>query len=330
MAMHSNQPFGRTLGAIAILILLLCYQLAGCRQQVSTAPSLVQDEVAIATPSPNTDSVVDNPQTLADRWVVSAHEADQMIEKGATVLDARGGLFTVRLPGATAVDWRAFSPTERAIRGTLLSDDSALGEKIRALGVSNDRPVVVFGNPLRGWGEEGRIVWMLRSLGHSQAVMVDGGIRAIKESGISIPSSTPVIGDFEVDRRSTWSIQRDELKDRLQTESIALIDSRELREFSGSTPYGEQRGGHVPGAVHLYFKDLLDADGRLLPKQEIVRKLAALGITSEERIVVYCTGGIRSGWLTAVLVSIGFQSQNYAGSMWEWSASPAANYPLES
>ncbi|MEL6555372.1 MAG: rhodanese-like domain-containing protein, partial [Cyanobacteria bacterium J06621_11] len=215
------------------------------------------------------------------------------------------------------------------LRGTLITNDTVLSQKIQDLGVSNEKPVVVFGNPPSGWGEEGRIVWMLRSLGHTQAVMVDGGIQAMSEAGITIPSVTPATMTFTIERNRDWSIQKNQLKTQLASDNLIVIDSREPREFSGSTPYGEQRGGHIPGAVNLYFKDLLDADGKLLPKQTLLNRFESLDITPETTIVVYCTGGIRSGWLAAVLISLGLPAQNYAGSMWEWSASPADEYPLE-
>ncbi|NER81014.1 MAG: sulfurtransferase, partial [Leptolyngbya sp. SIO1D8] len=141
--------------------------------------------------------------------------------------------------------------------------------------------------------------------------------------------ASPTPGDFVVKRNPTWDIQRDELKAQLGDDALVVIDTREPREFAGKTPYGEQRGGHIPGAVNLYFKDFIGDDGRLLAREDIIAKLQAVGVTSDRQIVVYCTGGIRSGWLTSVLVTLGFQVKNYAGSMWEWSAAPAAHYPLE-
>ncbi|MEL6333489.1 MAG: rhodanese-like domain-containing protein, partial [Cyanobacteria bacterium J06626_26] len=193
------------------------------------------------------------------------------------------------------------------------------------------KPVVVFADPPGGWGEDGRIVWMLRTLGHSQVVMVDGGFDALVAAGVSGQQGkhVPTPGDFVVDRNGTWEIQRDELKQQLTQDNLVVIDTREAREFAGKTPYGEQRGGHVPGAIHLYFKEFLRQDGTLLPVSEIREKLSGAGITPETQVVVYCTGGIRSGWLAAVLVTLGYQVKNYAGSMWEWSAAPATGYPLE-
>jgi len=266
-------------------------------------------------------------QTLVDRWIVNADEARSLMAQGATVLDTRTGLYSGRIEGAVPINWKDFSPTDPTTRGNLLSDDAELTERLQALGISTDRPVVVFGNSPRGWGEDGRIVWMLRSLGHTQAVMVNGGFRALTNNTVSIPV-TDSDSRFEIQRNNQWSIERDALRSQLDADNLVVVDTREPREFAGSTPYGEQRGGHIPGAVHLYFKDLLGSNGELLPKEIILGKLDALNITPDKQIVVYCTGGIRSGWMVAVLTTLGFQAQNYAGSMWEWSAAPADEYLL--
>ena len=55
---------------------------------------------------------------------------------------------------------------------------------------------------------------------------------------------------------------------------------------------GRGEGGIFSGATHLYFKDLLNTDGTLLPYADLIEKLASLGITPSQPIVVYCTGGI--------------------------------------
>lgn len=273
------------------------------------------------------------PEQLKTTWIVSAVTAKALIDQGATVWDARGGWapFRKTIQGAIAVNWQQFCLSRAPHQGNLLSDTQVLTQKLQQSGVRGDLPIVVFGDPLRGWGEEGRLVWMLRSLGHSIAVWVDGGYKALVQAGLppSRLSQSAPTGDFVVCRTPRWEIQQDDLKARLGDPSIVLLDTREQREFQGATPYGEKRGGHLPGAIHLYFKELLDAQGKLLPRQLILARLqpAEVDLKTAEW-VSYCTGGVRSGWMTTVLVDLGLAAKNYAGSMWEWSAAPAEEYPL--
>lgn len=237
------------------------------------------------------------------------------------------------IEGAIAVTWQQFSEPKAPHRGNLLSDPVELGQRLREVGIDSDRPVIVFGDPSQGWGEEGRVVWMLRSLGHQQAVLVDGGYGALKAAGLSpgkAAATAPQPGNFVPQPQADWQISQEALRAAIASpaENLVLLDSREPREFAGATPYGESRGGHLPGAVNLHFSQLLDDQGYLLPEAEIRDRLTALGITPTQTIVAYCTGGIRSGWLAVVLTDLGYEAKNYAGSMWEWSAGNAAEYPL--
>ncbi|MEC8423779.1 MAG: rhodanese-like domain-containing protein, partial [Myxococcota bacterium] len=100
-------------------------------------------------------------------------------------------------------------------------------------------------------------------------------------------------------------------------------DTREQREFAGETPYRETRGGHLPGARHLWFKDLMTATGTLKNRGELRSLLTARSIPLDQPVIAYCTGGVRSGFAYAVLRELGAPTPaNYDGSMWEWSADP--------
>ena len=318
-------------GFILVFTTILCMQIAACGKWGETSDDSFN--LSNANSHQSFTEVTQATISLEQRWIVSATEAKQLIEQGATLLDARGqGLINRRLQGAVGVNWRQFSAQDSVTRGNLLDDNEQLTQRLQALGISEHTPVVVFANPPSGWGEEGRIVWMLRTLGHQQAVMVDGGFQALVKANVPFqqrPSPPPKPGDFVVKRSTAWDIRRDQLSNQLISGNLAIIDTREPREFAGKTPYGEQRGGHIPGAINLYFKDFLDKDGKLLSQHALSAKLSDGGITPDTPVVVYCTGGIRSGWLASVLVQMGFQVKNYAGSMWEWSAAPEKDYPLE-
>src|ERR671933_1040356 len=281
-----------------------------------------------------------NQQNLQEQWVVSAAQAKQLIEQGATILDSRNIILwlTGHIPGAVLVSWKQFSQQQAPHKGKLLENPKVLEQKLRNLGVFNDKPVIVIGNPAHpcNFGEEGRIVWMLRTLGHQSAAFVDGGEAALTQVGfpITLDLTQPLRGNFVVKPTTLWSIQRDELQANLFSQAVSqkliVIDTRSPREFAGATPYGEQRGGHIPGAVHFYFRDLLDAKGYLLPREQIIAKLNSLGINFDTLIVTYCTGGVRSAFFVSVLADLGFtNATNYAGSMWEWSAATPSSYPLE-
>lgn len=265
-------------------------------------------------------------------WVVTPRAAYELIEQGALVLDARGAdLKKKQASPANAVPivWEDLTEPSLPTKGRLIGDPNVVTKKLQSLGVSKNRPIVVVADPVNGWGEDGRIAWTLRTFGHTKVVIADGGLPAIQKEGTLHIQPPKVPGDFVVAGNAKWEIKKEEIKEHLPKKDLALLDVREPREYEGKTPYGESRGGHVPGAKGLWYKDFIGKDGKLLPRAEIERVLASKGITKDSNVVAYCTGGIRSGWFTTVLNDLGYKARNYAGSMWEWSAQPAADYPLE-
>jgi thiosulfate/3-mercaptopyruvate sulfurtransferase len=269
-------------------------------------------------------------------WVLSAEAARAAYARGAQFIDVRSAeaYEAGHISGSVHVSWLDFSDGDPDYeRGRLIADDARLGRALSRLGISKDRAVVVIGDPVLGWGEDGRILWMLRTLGHPSVALVDGGFDALAFAGVPIDTDpvTPEPSTFEVDRTNRWTIERDEVRAivELSDGSTSLVDTREPREFEGQTPYGEVRGGHVPGAVNVHYRRLLTPSGHLRSRQSILDELAKVGVTPDRPVVAYCTGGVRSGWFVAVLWDLGFVDvRNYAGSMWEWAAAPESEYPL--
>jgi len=317
------------LGLLGLFLTLAAVALARPFAIAEIPQRLTAFRLSLRSPTPRRRLSAAETAQWADQWIVSADDAVQIIqETDAVLLDPRTAAVS-RLTSAVPVSWPAFTQSDVAQRGKLLESDQILARKLGALGIANDVPVLVAGDPL-AWGEDGRIVWMLRTLGHPAVAMVDGGHRALTDAlkVWDVPISQPAPASFEVRRDSRWSIDRDRLKAALSADNVAIVDSRSAAEYQGKTPYGESRGGHIPQAEHLHFKSLMDDTGQLVPRPVALKRLAQVGITADKTVITYCTGGVRSAWLTVVLTDLGFDAKNYPGSMWEWASSPPPQYPL--
>lgn len=247
---------------------------------------------------------------------ISPERAQALIQGGAAPIDARSKSARIhrRIPGSGSLKW--LSHRAGAGRTGLLSEGlPSLAQAIAAAGVSASRPVVVYGEADKAWGEEGRIFWMLEHLGHGQVHILDGGIQAWEAAGLPMKRLTSPAqrGDFE----PQWGQGRARVEQVILAQQAAphsLWDCRTQEEFEGATPYGEARGGHIPGARHLFWKALMDDAGRLLPEQELRTLLRDF----EEPVLPMCTGGVRAGFCYAVLRELGMETALYDGSMWEW------------
>ena len=273
------------------------------------------------------------------RIVDSAQAAASLPE--IVVLDARSArdFSAGHLPGALHVDWREWTLEKPNALNALFGNPArwgrvpnagpALEKRLRALGLSNARPVLVVGAP-GGWGEEGRVAWNLLYWGADEVWLLDGGFPAWRAE-----SSRPVEpgeahkvapGNFSLDVRPERRIETRELKAAADVKANALLDARTQAEFTGETMAGQKRGGHIPGARLVPAKSLYGADGRYVSSDELQR-LAGLGpqaSMSSDRPITYCTGGVRSALLAVLLEArLGIVSANYDGSLWEWSADPS-------
>ncbi len=234
----------------------------------------------------------------------------------AAVLDSRdvAEFLAGHAPGAVRVRWNDFSDPNAP--GHLHPDVSTLETLVSAVGVDAGRPVLVIGSWNQGWGEEGRIWWMLRYLGVSDVAILAGGWPAWRDAGMPIeagPTAAPeATFRARVDPTVLASI------DAVSRPDTVVVDTRSAPEFDGATPYGSARGGHVPGAVSLPWTSLFDDHGALRSDDEI---RALVGAPLDRPVVTYCTGGVRSAFVAAALTSAGYVDvRNYAGSWWEYAA----------
>lgn len=240
------------------------------------------------------------------------------------VLDTRerGDYLAGHIPHARHVAWTDYRDGLSPTNGRLQADLDDAAAKLAAQGVDRAHRVLVCGGARNMWGEEGRIAWMLRVLGHPAVAILDGGCDAWRRAGGAWDKgeATTQVGRFwaAVDRRS-WATQAD-VEQVLRVGNAALLDVRTREEYDGAVLYFEARGGHIPGATHLHFADVMDAEGRVLPTEALRGLLKGAGVEPGTSVIVYCTGGIRAAFVTEALRAAGIDARNYDGSFWEWAA----------
>lgn len=243
------------------------------------------------------------------------------------ILDARGEEEAKKgtIKNAQAVMWQQFSKMDGESKdegwGNLLSKD-AMEKALSAAGLSKDKEIIAFADGGNGWGEDGRILWTLKSCGYTNIKMLDGGYTYWKENGgattteVKAPTATPITIDGISD---TWLITEDQLAAGI--DSIKIVDTRLVDEYVGAVKYGESRGGHIKNAVNIPFTELFNENNTLKSNDEIKKMFTDKGVETKDEVALYCTAGIRSGYATIILDMLGYKdAKNYDGSIYEWSA----------
>ncbi len=290
----------------------------GGAPSAATEPTAAEPAAGAEPPTAAERSPVETAEVFID---VAAFEAAR--SAGATVLDARPGdaYEGGHVPGAFHTPWERFVDGEQT---GLLSDDQArLERELGRTGVESERPVLVYGQWQEAWGEEGRIFWMLEYFGHRDVRVLSGGVAAYEAAGhaLSTEVPAPASGSFAIRPRPEVRATAEEIQQALDGGDVVILDIRTLAEYEGMTPHGSDRGGHIPAAVHFHWRDIFTDAGALLPATDVRAHFAQLGIGDDTLVITYCTGGIRSGFIYAVMRSVGYPNpRNYDGSWWEWSS----------
>ncbi|UCG39587.1 MAG: sulfurtransferase [bacterium] len=200
------------------------------------------------------------------------------------ILDARGEKAHRKghIPGAVAVRWQEFAVTTGrpgSPKWGVAYNPGELASRFALAGVDGDKTVVVYADPVRGWGEDGRFVWMLRMLGVKSSMFLNGGYPCWVSSGypVSREAVKPRPTGFAVKEGAAgFSVDTSWMRENLGRAHI--IDTRTREEFLGARRHGEARGGHIPGAVSIPHTSLLGAQGRLKPQEELEEIFSEAGI----------------------------------------------------
>ena len=271
------------------------------------------------------DSVI--PGSFEGKYVVDAqYVIDNMKNENVVLVDARGedAAKEGTLEGAIAVVWQMFADVSGAtgdpMWGTLLPADK-LSEVLSTTGIAPEKEIIVFGANQFGWGDEGRIVWGLNAAGFENAKFVDGGYTALVAAGAPIVKGASAFTPAEV----TVTVNEDHMinTDALVADydKFVVVDTRADEEWNGEVLYGEASGGHLPKAVHIRYTDMFNADETLKGNDELMAMFNMAGLDTDDTIVTYCTGGIRSAYMQLVLEMLGFENTlNYDESFYRWSA----------
>ncbi len=314
-------------GIVSAMLLASIITLSGCT--VATQP-----EDKPSQPIAQLEETTQNAEFENTDYIVSSDWLlENMKDENILILDARGEEEYKKghIQGAVPVMWQAFSnmtgqPGDENW-GTIMEKDE-LSSKLSEYGISQDKKIVVYTSP-KGWGEDGRIVWMLKRAGFENAVMLDGGYEYWSKKGYEVSKDEMNIepSDVEIaDLSDDTNISTEELNSLLG--NSVIIDTREKDEYEGAAKFGEARGGHIAGAVNIVFNEFLNSDGTLKSAGEIQTILDEKGIKKEDEIVTYCTAGIRSAHMQLVLDMMGYDNvKNYDASFYEWAGN--SDLPVE-
>lgn len=245
--------------------------------------------------------------------------------------DARAEYETAHIPGAVFWDLDALSAPGPLPH--MMPDRGWLAQQVGLLGIGQETTAVVYDGSGINLSAP-RVWWMLRTLGHTQVAVLDGGLGVWRGEGRPVEAGQvrrqPVT--FELRSGPRAFVSREEVV-RALAAGTQVLDARSAGRFEGTEPEPREgmRGGHIPGSRNLHYRELVQADGTLRSNAELRELFTASGIAPDHPVITTCGSGVSACALILALEHLGFRGHAvYDGSWAEWggrSDTPVATGP---
>lgn len=270
------------------------------------------------------------PDTLVDtQWL-----ADHLDDPNLRVVELAMSpdlLENAHIPGA--VFWSIFPDLSQPDMSIKL-DQSAIETVLSRSGITPETTVVAYGSDIAIGGV---VFWLLTLFGHQNVKVLNGGYQ--KWIAESRPVTTK-FSDFAPTQYQTKPLDpklrvlQAEVEASLKDPEQILLDVRTVEEYRGEyfmmkPPEGQERTGHIPGAVHLEHTRVVKDDGTFKSFDNLKTLYSQQGVTQDKEVFPYCAIGGRSAFVWFVLkYLLGYPNvRNYDGSWNEWSRLPGL--PIE-
>ena len=275
------------------------------------------------------------PKLVSSSWLI-----ERLDDPSITVLEISSDpeakeYLKGHIPGAIFSFWKdlLWHATDREFVSS-----SELSSRLGEIGVSTDSTLVICGDPVQ-YGTYA--LWVMTMAGVKDVRILDGSRTRWINDGNPLETeslSREPVDNGSLDSSTGTRIGRDDVLQKINNQDTILLDVRSPEEYRGervSPPggfdHGAERKGRIPGAVHLFFRELLNGDDTFISKEELERKFSEVGITksSDKNIVSYCRLSHRAtlSWF-AISEILGIEkAQIYDGSWTEWGS--IVGFPIE-
>jgi thiosulfate/3-mercaptopyruvate sulfurtransferase len=170
------------------------------------------------------------------------------------------------------------------------------------------------------------VAYSLTRFGHSNVLVLDGGLKSWIDAGYPLTKGYPEISvsEFHPSLNSDLFVNYNQFLEIKDSPDTALIDVRPRSVYQG--PGLWEKPGHIPGAINLPWRVLMDHDNPyLLRSLSTITELAhSRGALPDKNVILYCGTGREA--TSAFLVFKYYlkypRVKLYEGSFTEWVTYP--------
>ena len=226
-----------------------------------------------------------HPEFLADTEWLTKH----LVDKGLRIVDTDVDSAYQRghIPGAVLIpDNYEKDPDSDRVH---ILPPRQFADLMEFIGIGDDTLVVAYDNSMSLYA--GRLWWALKFYGHDNVKILNGGWRKWIKEGRPVSIDPPEECEgvrFTPNREPTLIESTEALKGDYKKNEVVVWDVRSRGEYSGENPRRNLRPGHIPGARHLEWLEMMDGTTHTFkPAVEMRRALKSRGITPDKQVVAH-------------------------------------------
>ena len=223
------------------------------------------------------------PEMLADSQWLAAHLQDDNIR--IVDCDNREAYRRAHIPGATTFRGHNYLKEKEGALHVMGPEEFA--QAMSALGIGADNQVVAYDGFSGLYAA--RFWWALSYYGHANAKVLNGGWDTWLAEGRPVTNATtrPAKAIFTPQVHEDFIARWEHVKDAIDTDTLVL-DTRSNAEWTGENDRGTNRGGRVPGAVHLEWLNYVDPKTKQFkPAGELRFLFEQAGVRPECEVITY-------------------------------------------
>lgn len=201
----------------------------------------------------------------------------------------------------------------------MMCGEEQFEKEARSLGIHKDSTVLIYDQ--HGVYSSPRAWWMLRSMGHEDVYVLNGGLPEWVERGYPTESKgfSSSTGNFEATFSGSCFVNSNFVLDHLEDSNVIVLDARSKGRFDGTEPEPREgmRGGHIPNSLSLPFTEVLDGI-HMKTEQELKSILEPLQLDGR-RLVFSCGSGLTACIILLAAYVAGYSDLSvYDGSWSQW------------
>jgi thiosulfate/3-mercaptopyruvate sulfurtransferase len=267
------------------------------------------------------------------KWVSTDWLEQHLNDENLMILDTQPDVHDYiqeHIPRAVYMNEKLLRVPKHGIPAKYIPDE-AVHAVFGRVGLRPDMPVVIYTGKgaYSGQGdglEQTMVAYSLARFGHNNVYVLDGGLDQWKVDGWPVTKEYPRVeeSDFPVNVRNDYFVLHEQFREIKDRPDVLLIDNRSAGYYAGNGIWTKH--GHIPGAVNLPWKKVMDRRNFCLlkPDDKIRKIVQRLGATPDKTIIVYCATGRESTNLFLLFKwYLNYPNVlNYEGSFTEWCAYP--------